>query len=275
MRWPAPHQRSPATASHLRSRLLQRPLGPFPSNVLTARLDWPWLTTPLASSQAHSFSPSIERSPGLFPWVFAWVLVRRGSEHGANPGVNRGCHFPHLRFAPFNQFNPVLPFPSTSRLSPPVALRPRLRPSTAAHLSDGFIERRCPSSSGLTPPTPTPWPLPWAGRSPTMSLARRRRPSWSVCLSPRAACSLAMILGKHSRRRFPRFHGCPPSTRPVGSRVRTPPSRRDAAAVRLPTTTALTNNELTRDTTVANDGGGTNFDRAYGRNHGYFGRIQG
>jgi hypothetical protein len=155
------------------------------------------------------------------------------------------------------QFNPVLPFPSTSRLFASRRSSTTTRQSTASHLSDGVIERCCPSSCGLTPPTPTPWPLPWAGRSPTMSLARRRRPSWSVCLSPRAACSLAMILGKHFRQRFPRFCGCPPSTRPVGSRVRTPPSRRDDAAARLPTTTATTNNEPTRDTTVANEEGGT------------------
>jgi hypothetical protein len=68
---------------------------------------------------------------------------------------------------------------------------------------------------GLTSSTPTPWRLPWAGRSPTMSLARRRRPSWSVSLWPREAFSSATILGKafsrldcrpfHSMALFPRL----------------------------------------------------------------------
>jgi hypothetical protein len=43
---------------------------------------------------------------------------------------------------------------------------------------------------------PSPWPSPWAGISPTMSLARRRRRSWSASLSLPVACSLVMILGK-------------------------------------------------------------------------------
>lgn len=53
-----------------------------------------------------------------------------------------------------------------------------------------------PDSPGLNSHPPSPWPSPWAGTSPTMSLARRRQRSWSASLSLPVACSLVMILGK-------------------------------------------------------------------------------
>lgn len=53
-----------------------------------------------------------------------------------------------------------------------------------------------PYSPGLISHPPSPWPSPWAGTSPTMSLARQRQRSWSASLSLPVACSLVMILGK-------------------------------------------------------------------------------
>lgn len=60
---------------------------------------------------------------------------------------------------------------------------------------------------GLTTSKSRPWLLPWAGTSPTMSLARQRRPSWSVSLLRRGVCFLAMIPGKHTMSRTASLDG--------------------------------------------------------------------
>ena len=127
-------------------------------------------------------------------WLYplqASCALRRSS--GRSPEPFQGFHF-HLRFLPFlsrsrtssiqlsNVHIPSQIPHRTDRSDTPFALLTRVRTDIA--------------NPGLTSSTPTPWRLPWAGRSPTMSLARRRRPSWSVSSWPRAVFSSAMILGK-------------------------------------------------------------------------------
>lgn len=69
------------------------------------------------------------------------------------------------------------------------------------------------SDRGLIPLIPKPWRLPCAGISPTMSLARRPRPSWSACLSLLVDSCSDMILGKLLNRpcqQTPGFASRPP-----------------------------------------------------------------
>ncbi len=64
------------------------------------------------------------------------------------------------------------------------------------------------SYRGLIHPVPTPWRLPCAGISPTMSLARQPRPSWSVSSSHLVDCCLATTLGKPWNSCSSRSLGC-------------------------------------------------------------------
>lgn len=104
-----------------------------------------------------------------------------------------------------------------------------------------------------------------------MSLARRRRPSWSVCSWPRAACSLAMILGKP----FSKDRSCPlprpvPQRNPDRFRVRSPPQRDDTVAT-IDTIEPTTMNRSTRYSSIMRLGRNTTQTGKRGQEHGYVG----
>lgn len=136
-------------------------------------------------SQSRCLAPSFST---LFPLYYP-LFQRRGKEqHASSPSTTCAANDSsssrptcllnrHLLvwFRPRNQ-------PSTTTTQYPAAPI-----GVATHRS--WIDRLLPS----------PWRLPWAGTSPTMSPARQRPPSWSASSSPPAACSSATTQGMHCR----------------------------------------------------------------------------
>lgn len=153
--------------------------------------------------------------------VSGCLAVWRGGQEGLDRRQGGGgpikSRLPRCaQFSLISNRSSIPPSSLFSTLFPPYALLPTqhtLTNETTSSLSDGRTRRpTSPSStrdrpgdnddieSGLTVVTLAPWRYsPWAGKSPTMSLALRRLRSWSGCSWPPADYSLATTQGEQNR----------------------------------------------------------------------------